>query len=102
MNLIEKHPEFKPLYDTLFNLCENIEGVMNMFSKELYELDRNTSLLMVDEYGKRVAKLEEDIAEKDKIITEISNTIAEKDNTIAKKDNTIAELMAKIKELEGK
>ena len=95
MNLIEKHPEFKPMYNTLFNLCENIEGVMNMFSKELYEMDRNTSLLMVDEYGKRVAKLEEDVAEKDMII-------AEKDITIAEKDITIAELMSKIKELEGK
>ena len=90
--LIENFPEFKPMYETLFNLCENIEGVMDMFSKELYELDRNTALFMVDDMSREINELKAANEEKD-------NVIAEKDNTIAEKDNTIAELQAKLKEL---
>ena len=80
------------MYETLFNLCENIEGVMDMFSKELYELDRNTALFMVDDMSREINELKAANEEKD-------NVIAEKDNTIAEKDNTIAELQAKLKEL---
>lgn len=93
--LIENYPEFKPLYETLFSLCENIEGVMNMFSKELYELDRNTAMFMVDEYSKLITNLKEDVAEKDDLI-------AQKDDLIAEKDDLIAALEAKIKALENK
>ena len=107
--LIENRPEFKPLYETLFSLCENIEGVMNMFSRELFEMDRNTAQLMVDDFSKKITQLEKDVAEKDNTIAEKDNTIAEKDNTIAEKDNTIAEkdntiamLQARIKEMENK
>ena len=114
--LIENYPEFKPLYETLFSLCENIEGVMNMFSKELYELDRNTAMFMVDEYSKLITNLKEDVAEKDNLIAENKMTIAQKDDLIAEKDDLIAEnkmtiaqkddliaaLEAKIKALENK
>ncbi len=47
--LIEKYPEFKPMYEQIYEICENIEQVMGMFSKELYELDRNTVQYMIDE-----------------------------------------------------
>ena len=66
------------MYETLFNLCENIEGVMDMFSKELYELDRNTALFMVDDMSREINELKAANEEK---------------------DNTIAELQAKLKEL---
>lgn len=49
LNLIEKNPEFKPMYKTLYEMCLNVEGVMNMFSKELLEIDRNEVELMIDE-----------------------------------------------------
>jgi len=40
--LIEKYPDFKPMYKQVYEICQNIEKVMGMFSKELYEMDRNT------------------------------------------------------------
>jgi hypothetical protein len=49
INLISLYPEFKPLYSHLYDLCRNIEGVMNMFSKELQIMDRNTVKYMIDE-----------------------------------------------------
>lgn len=47
--LIEKYPDFKPMYEQVYEICQNIEQVMGMFSKELYELDRNTVRYMIDE-----------------------------------------------------
>ena len=39
-------------YGQIYELCQNIEQVMGMFSKELYELDRNTVQYMIDELQK--------------------------------------------------
>ena len=47
--LIETYPEFRPLYNDLYDLCLNIERVMNMFSKELSQLDNNTVQFMIDQ-----------------------------------------------------
>ena len=49
IDLITKYPEFKPMYSHLYDICRNIEGVMNMFSKELQIMDRNTVKYMIDE-----------------------------------------------------
>ncbi|WP_248403765.1 coiled-coil domain-containing protein [Butyrivibrio fibrisolvens] len=49
MELISKYPEFEPMYSHLYDMCRNIEGVMNMFSKELQIMDHNTATYMIDE-----------------------------------------------------
>lgn len=49
MALIEKYPEFRQIYEEGYEICRNTERVMEMFSKELYELDRNTVQYMIDE-----------------------------------------------------
>lgn len=49
INLIKHYPEFKPMYEDVYKICQNIERVMGMFSKELRELDRNTIQYMIDE-----------------------------------------------------
>ena len=47
--LIQAYPEFKKLYEDIYELCRNVEDVMGLFSKELLELDRNTVQYMIDE-----------------------------------------------------
>jgi hypothetical protein len=42
IEIIEKYPDFKEMYEQAYDVCRNIEEVMQMFSKELLELDRNT------------------------------------------------------------
>ena len=37
------------MYDEAYMICRNIEEVMDMFSEELYELDKNTVQYMIDE-----------------------------------------------------
>ncbi len=81
--LIEKYPEFKPMYQTLYEMCMNIEGVMNMFSEELRELDRNTVLFMVDEYQKEVDEKKAEIEELDAKIEEQDAKIQEQEKIIA-------------------
>ena len=49
IRLIEDYPEFRIMYEEIYNLCLNTEKVMTMFSKELQELDRNTVQYMIDE-----------------------------------------------------
>ncbi len=49
VRLISLYPEFKAMYEQIYSMCRNVEGVMNMFSEELRMLDRNTVRLMIDE-----------------------------------------------------
>lgn len=49
MALTEKYPEFREMYGEGYEICRNVERVMEMFSKELYELDKNTVQYMMDE-----------------------------------------------------
>lgn len=52
--LIEKYPKFKRMYEIIYQMCLNVERVMNMFSEELRILDRNTVQLMIDELQKTI------------------------------------------------
>ena len=55
------------MYSHLYDMCLNIEGVMDMFSKELQMMDRNNVIYMMDEYE---AKVENLTAENEEIATE--------------------------------
>ena len=37
------------MYEEIYVMCQNVEKVMEMFSKELIQLDRNTVQYMIDE-----------------------------------------------------
>ena len=49
VKLITEYPQFKVYYKEIYQLCRSTEKVMEMFSKELQELDRNTVQYMIDE-----------------------------------------------------
>ena len=54
LSIINKFPDFKDLYAHVYDMCLNIERVMEMFSKELQELDRNTVQYMIDEMQEQI------------------------------------------------
>lgn len=54
IEIIERYPDFREMYTQVYEICRNVEEVMNMFSKELMELDRNTTKLMIDEMQKDI------------------------------------------------
>ncbi len=68
--LTQTFPEFRQMYQDIYELCLNIEGVMDMFSKELQELDRNTVQLMIDEMQNEFDHRGAQLAEKDIQLTE--------------------------------
>ena len=90
-NLIQIFPIFKEMYEDIFRLCQNTERVMDMFSKELAEMDHNTAEYMVDEMQKDLDEAREIIQEKDATIQTQSNELKLKEDTIQEKNATIQE-----------
>ena len=61
LKLIQSYPKFEPIYRDIYEMCLNLERMIEMFSKELAELDKNTVQYMIDE-------MQDKIDEKEKII----------------------------------
>ncbi len=57
IQVISRYPEFMPMYEHIYDVCQNIEKVMGMFSKELALMDKNTELYMIDEMQKEIKQL---------------------------------------------
>ena len=68
IKLIEVYPQFRKYYEEIYELCRNTEKVMNMFSKELQELDRNTVQYMIDEMQDKIDEQKKDLGQKQDII----------------------------------
>lgn len=60
IELIARFPEFKPMYETLYQMCLNVERVMDMFSEELRILDRNTVKYMIEEQQQEIDSLKQE------------------------------------------
>ena len=93
VNLITTFPQFKPMYDEVYQLCRNTEKVMEMFSKELQDLDRNTVQYMIDE-------MQDTIDAQQDTIDEQQNEIAHQKNALLQKDNQLQEQQLKLSEME--
>ena len=91
IQLITSFPQFKPMYETLYQMCRNVENIMGFFSEELREMDRNTVRYMIDELQKEVDVQNATIAENTAVIAEMNAAIAEKESLIAEKDSALAE-----------
>ena len=76
MDLIERFPEFRGLYEDVYEMCRNIEGVMNMYYKELAELDRNTVQYMIEEQEKVIKEQKEQLDKKDSLLIRQAEEIA--------------------------
>ena len=99
LRIMETYPEFKVMYERIYDMCLNVEKVMDMFSKELQILDRNTVKLMIDE-------LQEDLDLQKALVNEQTITIQEKDIqleqqkiSILEKDSQLQQMQAEIQRL---
>lgn len=106
VRLITDYPEFKVIYDEVYNLCLNVEKVMEMFSKELKQLDQNTVQLMIDEMQEEIdsqkralSSKDAELESKDVEIESQKKEIEFKDEKLASKD---VEIKSQRKELESK
>ena len=93
MELITKYPEFKPMYETLYQMCMDLEKVMNMFfSEELRILDRNTVYYMIDEQQKELDEQKQTLSAQQDQIAEQRYQNARKDEVIKLKEQENVEL----------
>ena len=99
VDLVEKYPYFRSMYEEVYEMCRNTEKVMNMFSKELRELDRNTVQYMIDE-------MQEDLKQKGKELDLINQKLGEKNQELDEKNQELneknQELNEKSQELDEK
>ena len=95
VQLIEEYPEFRKLYEDVYDLCLNTERVMNMFSKELLELDKNTVQYMIDEMQDEIDRQQDEIDRQ-------QDEIDRQQNEIDRQQNEITELKEYIRTLEAK
>lgn len=75
MEIITNYPEFKPMYEEIYMLCQNVERVMDMYSKELSEIDRNTVQYMIEEQQETIEAQQETIQEQQQVLEETKETI---------------------------
>ncbi len=99
LKLIQEYPQFRRYYDEIYELCRNTEKVINMFSKELQELDRNTVQYMIDEMQAEIDEQEKQLKEKDALIFDQSAAISERDTLISNQSAEISEKDAAISSL---
>lgn len=83
VELIERYPEFRAMYEHIYNICRNVEGMMEMYSEELKILDRNTVKYMVDQMQEQIDSQKELIDNQkeqlvEKEIQELKRKLAER------------------------
>ena len=100
IELIEKWPEFRKMYGEIYDLCRNTEKVMEMYSKELQELDRNTVQYMIDVMGEEINNLRSENAEQQGQITEQQGQITQQQSQITEQQGQISDLQEQCKRQE--
>ena len=77
IELVDRYPKFKAMYETLYLMCQNTERVMEIFAEELRILDQNTVKYMIEEQQKEIDKQKEELHIKDEQLEEKDKQIAE-------------------------
>ena len=113
-SLVDKFPQFKVMYQELYEICLNMERMMEMFSKELLELDRNTVQYMIDimqddidmqkkqleQNRNQLAQQENQLAQQENQLAQQKNQLAQQKNQLAQQKNQLAQKDAQISQLE--
>ena len=103
VKLITEYPQFKAYYEEIYQLCRDTEKVMEMFSKELQELDRNTVQYMIDVQKENLSKQKDvidaqkvDLRKQKDVIDSQKEQLRQKESVLADKEKEIAELKAQL------
>lgn len=82
IELLEKYPEFRSIYEEVYEICRNVEEIMELFSEELAEMDRNTISYMIEELEEEIKAekektkvIQKELEEKEKMIAELNQKI---------------------------
>ena len=98
IELITACPEFKAMYQTLYDMCLNVERVMRMFSRELAEMDRNTVKLMIEENQRIIDEQQKQMSWQQEQLDQQQEQLSQAQEKLAQKEEQLALLQ---KELEA-
>lgn len=99
--IIERYPEFRLLYEQAYDICKNVERMMEMFSKELLELDRNTVQYMIDEMQEEINKQREELTQKEETIQQNEEMIQQQTLELDRQKVLYEQALQKIRSLEA-
>ena len=109
VKLITEYPQFKAYYGEIYQLCRNTEKVMEMFSKELQELDRNTVQYMIDEMQevidaqkKDLSRQQEDLDKQQEVIDAQKKDLSRQQEDLDKQREVIDAQQKQIEELKAR
>lgn len=100
--LIEKYPEFRSIYEEVYEMCRNLENVMGLFSKELLELDKNTVKYMIEEQQAEIDEMKKRLLENQREIWEKTEELLEQEQEIESQNAKLAEQEEEIRRLRKK
>lgn len=78
VRLITAYPEFRPLYEQIYEICRNVEDAMGLFSEELRILDENTVQLMIDEMQETIDRQRAELDARNARIAELEQILDQK------------------------
>ncbi len=97
--LVVRFPRFRAMYQDIYEICLNMEKVMNMYSKELLELDHNTVMYMVDEMQAQIDEQKSTISQKDELLSQKDEQLSQKDEQLNQKDEQLIQKDQELEEL---
>ena len=92
--LIEQYPDFKAMYQQIYEICENVENAMGLFSKELEIMDRNTVKYMMDE-------MQEELNQKNTQLELQNRKLKQQEKMLAEKEAELQAALSRIAQLES-
>lgn len=96
VDLIEKYPMFRNMYEEVYDICLNMERVMHMFSKELLEMDRNTVRYMIEEQQEQLEEQQRLLAENQKKLDENNEKLTESQEKLTESQEKLTESREKL------
>ena len=99
MELSQKYPVFKAMYEHIYNICQNVEKVMGMYSEELKILDHNTVKYMVDQMQEEIDSQKEQLDSQKEQLDSQKEQLDIQKNQLKEKDRQLEEQEKELQKL---
>ena len=90
--LIRAYPQFRAMYQQMYEICLNMEKVMSVYSKELAELDKNTVRYMMDEMQAELDRKTGELEESNRKVREQTYELEKMNQVRIEQERRITEL----------
>jgi len=89
VRLIKAYPEFKAMYQQIYEMCVNVEDMMGLFSKELAMMDSNTVTYMMDEMKAEIDRQKAELEKTESELEKKNSELEKKNSELEKKSSEL-------------